>query len=161
MECLRQRSLKKQREYLATEEGRAKARKKTCNYIANGYYQTPVQRAKAASYIKKRRRTDINQWLKDRLRKRLWDCLGGSRGYRSIEITGIPIEGLRQHLESQFSLNMTWENRGQWHIDHIRPWASFDLTKTEQRKQCFHYTNLQPLWAKDNMTKSDKWEDAA
>ena len=45
-----------------------------------------------------------------------------------------------------------------WHIDHIRPCSSFDLTDLEQQKQCFHYTNLQPLWWFDNIKKSSFYE---
>ena len=63
---------------------------------------------------------------------------------------------LAGHLESLFSPGMTWDNYGfeGWHIDHIKPCASFEL---DQKKICFHYTNLQPLWAKDNMSKSNKF----
>jgi hypothetical protein len=52
---------------------------------------------------------------------------------------------------------MTWENHGKfgWHIDHIIPCASFDLTDLEQQKKCFHYTNFQPLWWRENILKSD------
>ncbi len=64
----------------------------------------------------------------------------------------------REHLEKQFKEGMTWENHGLygWHIDHIIPCASFDLTDLEQQKKCFHYTNLQPLWAKENLIKGVK-----
>ena len=57
---------------------------------------------------------------------------------------------------------MSWDNYGihGWHIDHIRPCASFDLTDPEQQRQCFHYPNLQPLWAFDNLSKNDGWEAA-
>jgi hypothetical protein len=53
---------------------------------------------------------------------------------------------------------MNWENQGEWHIDHIRPCASFNLDNEEERYQCFHYTNLQPLWTEDNLIKSDKYD---
>lgn len=60
------------------------------------------------------------------------------------------------HLESQFEPGMTWENRRKWHIDHIIPCAAFDLTDTEQQRACFHYTNLRPLWASENISKGTK-----
>ena len=54
---------------------------------------------------------------------------------------------------------MTWENHGDWHIDHIRPCCSFNLLNDDDQKQCFHYTNLQPLWAKDNLMKGGKFNE--
>ena len=64
----------------------------------------------------------------------------------------------KAYIEAQFSEGMSWENYGEWHLDHIRPLASFDLTaKAEQAKAC-HHTNLQPLWAVDNMKKSSTWK---
>ena len=48
---------------------------------------------------------------------------------------------------------MNWGNRKKWHLDHIRPCASFDLSDINQQKECFHYSNFQPLWAKDNISK--------
>jgi hypothetical protein len=71
----------------------------------------------------------------------------------TLEYVGCNLQELREHLEKQFNNGMTWENQGQWHIDHIRPCASFDLSKEEERHKCFHYTNLQPLWAFDNLSK--------
>jgi len=52
-----------------------------------------------------------------------------------------------------------WDNYGSgWHIDHIRPCSSFDLSDEEQQRACFHHSNLQPLWVKDNLEKGSKWE---
>ena len=51
---------------------------------------------------------------------------------------------------------MSWDNHGEWHIDHIKPISLFDLTKIEEQQICFHYTNLQPLWAKENISKGGR-----
>lgn len=84
------------------------------------------------------------------------------------ELLGCSIPELRAHLESQFTEGMSWDNYGRpikddylsgWHIDHIRPMSSFDLDDAEQQKQCWHYSNLQPLWAKDNLSKGCFWQD--
>ena len=77
-----------------------------------------------------------------------------------MELIGCSKEELIKHLESQFIEGMTWENwsLNGWHIDHIRPISSFDLSDPAQAKECFHYSNLQPLWAIDNLKKSDLWE---
>lgn len=52
---------------------------------------------------------------------------------------------------------MTWQNYGQWHVDHIRPCASFDLSKPEEQRACFHYANLQPLWGEENLRKTSHY----
>jgi hypothetical protein len=62
-------------------------------------------------------------------------------------------------LEKQFINGMAWENQGEWHIDHIRPCASFNLDNEIERQMCFHYTNLQPLWGFDNMSKHDAYDE--
>lgn len=72
-------------------------------------------------------------------------------------LLGCNISALRMHLERQFKPGMNWDNRGEWHIDHIRPLASFDLSDFEQQMQAFHFTNLQPLWRRDNLSKSSRW----
>lgn len=75
---------------------------------------------------------------------------------KTEELLGCTYEDLKVYLENQFAEGMSWDNHGKWHIDHIIPVANFDLTDIEQQKKCFHYTNLQPLWAQENMSKGYK-----
>jgi|688.fasta_scaffold29184_15 hypothetical protein len=97
------------------------------------------------------------------LRVRLWQSIKKSdlRTEKStIELLGCSKEEFMQYLETKFSEGMNWDNwsLNGWHIDHIRPISSFDLSDPEQVKECFHYSNLQPLWAIDNLKKSDLWD---
>jgi hypothetical protein len=113
-------------------------------------------------YVNARRESDPDFKLRMNLRHRVWNALQANEAGKSKSIQnliGCPSDELRQHLETQFTTGMTWENYGKhgWHVDHIRPCASFDLADPEQQQQCFHYTNLQPLWAVDNIRKGAKW----
>ena len=81
----------------------------------------------------------------------------GKKIHKTFELVGCSVEFLKKHLENQFQLGMTWNNHGEWHVDHIKPCISFDLTNVTEQKQCFHYTNLQPLWAEDNLSKGGKY----
>ena len=81
----------------------------------------------------------------------------GEKAAKSMELLGCSVQHVRDHLESQFTEGMTWENQGEWHVDHIRPCASFNLEDPEEQKKCFHWTNLQPLWALDNIRKGAKY----
>lgn len=99
--------------------------------------------------------------LKHNLRSRVGAALRAQRASKNwnlLNIVGCSTTELMAHLETQFQPGMTWENWAfdGWHIDHIRPCASFDLTDEAQQLECFHFSNLQPLWAVDNLTKSDK-----
>ncbi len=82
---------------------------------------------------------------------------GRQKAHKTTELIGCSIEFFRGWIESKFQQGMTWDNHGKltWHIDHKIPCAEFDLRDPAQQKQCFHYTNLQPLWALDNLRKSD------
>lgn len=75
------------------------------------------------------------------------------------DLLGCSFEEFVAHIESLFQPGMTWENHGKngWHIDHKRPVNSFDLSSEEDQRACFHYQNLQPLWAVDNLSKGTKW----
>jgi endogenous inhibitor of DNA gyrase (YacG/DUF329 family) len=112
-------------------------------------------------YRKNRRETDIQYRIKQYLRSRINSAISHQKTTKhssSLKLLGCSIQEAKEHIEKQFKKGMTWENYGHktWHIDHIIPCASFDLTDPEQQKKCFHYTNLQPLWAYENFSKGAK-----
>lgn len=116
-------------------------------------------RSRRRLYKKQRKESDLNFKILCNLRIRLWHAVkNGQKRGKTLELLECSIEELRTHLESLFFPGMSWENYGEWHIDHKIPLASFDLTDSEQLKQAGHYKNLQPLWAKDNFIKGDKSE---
>lgn len=103
-----------------------------------------------ADYVKKRKDEDPLYRAIQNLRIRLSSAIRGKskKSARTLELLGCTVEFLKAYLQERFLPTMTWENYGTlWHIDHIIPCASFDLTDFEQQKACFHYTNLQPLFA--------------
>ena len=109
-------------------------------------------------YFKENPSAKIAQNLRIRLNKALKSQLAGKKV--SATDCGCSMDFLVQYLEQRFKDGMTWDNYGLygWHIDHIKPCASFDLTKKSEQRKCCHYTNLQPMWAEDNLCKSDKIE---
>jgi hypothetical protein len=92
------------------------------------------------------------------LRSRLNHILKSEKKNTTSSLLGCTILEFKTHIEKQFEKGMSWDNYGLygWHIDHIIPCAMFNMFDENDLKQCFHYTNLQPLWAKDNILKSDK-----
>jgi hypothetical protein len=110
------------------------------------------------SYERKRRKLDSEFRIVQNLRRRVNHFLKGARSASTLELLGCNVEYLKRHLGSQFTIGMTWDNYGEWHIDHIRPCTPFDLSDPDQQKQCFHYSNLQPMWAVENLSKGCKWE---
>ena len=69
----------------------------------------------------------------------------------TFELVGCQLPELRQHLEAQFTAGMSWANYGSWHVDHVKPLSK--ATSREELASLCHYTNLQPLWARDNLKK--------
>ena len=142
----REERLIKQREYNRTHKeerkARDKARREEIRKVENEYRRQRYANDPAFRIL-------IS--CRTRIRKALEGI--GEKIESTKDLIGCPIEQLKSHLESQFVEGMTWDNYGEWHIDHILPCASFDLTDPEQQKECFHYTNLQPLWAVDNLSK--------
>lgn len=109
------------------------------------------------NYWNERRRKDPTLRLTHNHRTRVRQALSGIyKSESSLVLLGCKTEELKKHIESLFKDGMNWLNYGEWEIDHIRPCASFDLSDLKQQEECFHYTNLQPLWKHDNRLKSDK-----
>jgi len=113
-------------------------------------------------YERKRRAEDPKYRLAARTRTAVYTCLKEANvaKYRStFELLGYTIEELMQHLEKQFVDGMTWDNYGQWHVDHIRPMSSFKFESPDdpEFKACWALNNLQPLWWPDNLSKGSKF----
>ena len=108
-------------------------------------------------YERQRRKTDPLYRMLVNLRSRTSRAFkdkGYSKDTKTQEMLGVDWEVCKAHIERQFTKGMSWDNYGEWHIDHIIPLAS---AKTPERlKKLCHYSNLQPLWAEDNLEKKDK-----
>jgi len=112
-------------------------------------------------YYRERKRVDPTFKMKCYMRSRVRNAIvlnKGTKADKTFELVGCTAEDLKSHLEEQFTEGMTWENYGSWHVDHIKPCASYDLSLDSEQKACFNYSNLQPLWAEDNLKKADKYE---
>lgn len=138
--------------------------------ISKARYARLVSTPEGKQYVLKRQNALLAKYRKTRpefrtvcnLRSRMQSVLkaqGARKIKKSLELIGCGPKELRAHLESLWTEGMSWDNYSYtgWHIDHIKPCCEFDLTDPEQQKQCFHYTNLQPLWAKDNLDKRTKF----
>lgn len=136
------------------------------NYLKEYRTKNKVRLATINKKNEQRRlKTDPYYRLVKNLRRRMLLVIQQSRTRKcenTFTLLGCNASELIRHIESKFTSGMTWDNHGLhgWHIDHVRPCASFDLTDPEQQRQCFHYTNLQPLWALDTIRKADKWKSA-
>lgn len=118
-----------------------------------------ARKHKINAYQNERYATDPKYAMVKRLSASLNQSLRRARANKTtntMKLVGCTSEELMVYLESQFLSGMTWENRRMWHIDHILPCASFDLTDPEQQKKCYHYSNLRPLWAKLNLAKGKR-----
>jgi len=124
------------------------------------YYQE--NKEKIAEWERDYRNNNPQRKISTRLRNRINFVLRYNQNIKKLadteELLGCSVEQVKDWLESQFTEDMTWDAflAGEIHIDHIRPCASFDLTKKSEQLECFNWKNLQPLWAKDNLEKGAK-----
>jgi len=112
---------------------------------------------KIAAYCRARRKSDLIYNLSCRCRGRIRAAIkakGFKKTTKTAEMLGCDWEFLKSHIESQFTEGMSWENRDKWHIDHIIPLAS--ASSEEEVIKLSHFSNLQPLWAEENLKKADK-----
>ena len=130
------------------------------------YYVNNKDKIKQYSFENKEKRNKQFKYRKDNnpliklkcnIRTLIWQSIkknGYTKKSESYKILGCSFDYFKQHLESLFTTDMNWENQGQWHIDHIYP---VSLAKDEEELiRLNHYTNLQPLWAFDNLSKGNK-----
>ena len=113
-------------------------------------------------YGRKVYKTNPQYVIKNQISHRIREAVkrqGYKKENKTQDLIGCTIPELIKHLESLFTDGMSWNNYGEWQIDHIIPCASFDLSDIEQQKKCFNYKNLQPLWAIDNQLKNDIMPD--
>lgn len=124
--------------------------------------QKPEVKAQIRKRHHEKKEKDIQYVIKRRLRFRLRHEMkrGGEKkfekSYSTFDLVGCSFDELKNHIQSLFTEGMNWDKvlSAEIELDHKRPCASFDLTNIEEQKKCFHYTNLQPLWALDNRSKN-------
>jgi hypothetical protein len=110
------------------------------------------------NWVRNRRRTDPNYRLYGHLCSRVSALLGRRKNRKgTVELLGCSVPELKTHLERQWEPGMSWDNyglgSGKWHIDLVRPCASFNLLDPEQANQCFHFSNMKPAWHIANCSK--------
>jgi len=148
-----------------TAEKLKEARMKSSSCMRRSYQKNKEKvKARSYAYTKKMRLKSPEFKVKGNLRTRLCQAIRlgkGMKNGKTMDLLGCTWEEAKKHLEDQFTEGMTWDNYGRdgWHVDHIKPCSKFNLMLDSEQKQCFHYTNLQPLWALDNLSKGDKYED--
>lgn len=143
-----------------TEEG-----KKSLRSSYRNFYQNNRLRLRREATIKTRRRYQNNPKyrLRRNLSRRILLALKNqstTKNDTTLALTGCTLTDLIAHIEKQFTEAMTWENMGNWHVDHVRPCASFDLSVPEQQSVCFNWRNLQPLDGDENYEKRDGYTPA-
>lgn len=156
-EEFKERRRQQAREYYARNSQDAEFRRKNTER-ARKWVQENRDRANRTWQAIRRRRVDndVQYRLAIALRRRLYMAIRGySKTGSAVTLLGCSVKELKQHIEKKFDHGMTWANWGRdgWHIDHIRPLSSFDLTNSKQLAEACHYSNLQPLWARKNEAK--------
>lgn len=155
--CLAERYMEnKRRDYSASYSRRRQNELR----FKKEYRQRPEVKAAHAKRQREKCKSDPSWRVRKNLSKRMYEIMAGlqiSKDSSVMKFIGCTLDELRRHIERQFKRGMTWQNYGtKWHVDHILPCASFDHTDKKQVAICWHWTNLRPLFAKENIAKKDK-----
>ncbi len=155
----RDRILAQKREYAAKNADKIKAyilKNKEKRQMTNKEWYAKNRTANSAK-VKQKRSENFDIRFIHNMRVRIGAFFKGKGKSKATKILlGCSLEEAKIHIANKFKPGMTWENYGKWHIDHIRPLSSAQ-NKEEAENLC-HYTNLQPLWATDNLQKGNKYE---
>jgi 5-methylcytosine-specific restriction endonuclease McrA len=125
------------------------------------YYNKPEVKARLKEWEKNNPHHKLCREIRARTRLILKRALSSNKIGPISNLIGCSGHELVRYIESQWLPGMSWGNRSEWHIDHIIPISSFNLLDPEQRAKASHYSNLRPLWAKDNKAKSDLLPDGS
>lgn len=139
-----------------SKNNREKINKRRREWYAKNKHTMKDRSTYHKEYFRNRYQNDIEFKIKVNLRNRLNNAIkNGQKTGSAIKDLGCSVEELRTYLEKHFQEGMTWDNYGEWHIDHIKPLDSFKLENREELLKACNYKNLQPLWAEDNFKKSN------
>jgi len=137
------------------EEQKEKRKKYRAKYRSRPSVRERINK-QAREWDRKKRATDKSFYIAKKMRSRLSAAIKNKKLSAKM-LVGCSWDELVAHLESQFKDGMSWDNKSEWHVDHIIPLSSFDLTIESEQLKAAHYTNLQPLWAEDNLSKGAKY----
>ncbi len=122
--------------------------------------QRAKYRPRERAYRARRWQRDQNYRVASALRSRFRAALRSvnvEKRASVIDLIGCTLDQLQNHIATQFTVGMTWANHGEWHIDHMKPCRAFNLSDIKEQAACFHFTNLRPLWARDNRRKGGRF----
>lgn len=119
-----------------------------------------ARKKKRGEENRKRRHRSPSLRIRNAVQGRIWSALKGKSSGRLFTRLGYTVGELTAHLEARFQPGMTWLNYGKWHVDHRKPCAAFDQTDPAQFAECWALSNLQPLWAADNLRKGSRYGEA-
>ena len=143
-----------------TEQGRASLRKSFRSFYTEHRDRLMTEHA---AYLRRRTKSDPAFRLRRNLASRIYQALKNQKTTKdstTMKLVGCDLQSFVEFIEAQFEEWMSWENMGDWHVDHVRPCASFDLSVPEQQSVCFNWRNLQPLDGDENYEKRDGYTPA-